>query len=111
MSDLKAKFWVDALIRRAQSGLAHAYVVHRGDADAGAVLVKLVLPQRKSCLFVPIRDANGNRIWMKPFGNDADEGLVDADIARRLDRDEDLWVIEIEDRLQRHFLTEPVEEN
>ena len=37
--------------------------------------------------------------------------LVDADIARRLDRDEDLWVIEIEDRLQQHFLTEPVEEN
>jgi hypothetical protein len=35
---------------------------------------------------------------------------VDALIAKRRSADRDLWVIEIEDRDGRHFLTEPMRE-
>ena len=39
-----------------------------------------------------------------------DEADVDALVAKRLKADRDLWVIEIEDREGRHFLTESVRE-
>ena len=111
MSGLKTKFWVDALIRRAESGLASAYVIRRGDEDAGAVLVKVVLGRSDVRLFVPSRDERGERIWSCWRDGTAPEDQVDAHCRKRADDDPDIWWVEIEDRDGRHFLTEPVEDH
>lgn len=109
MSELKTRFWVEALVRRADTGLAHAYVIRHGDEDAGAVLVKVVRGGGLAQLYVPARDARGERIWT-PFRPEAvAEAEVDDYCRRRMDGDPDLWLVEIEDRQARHFLTEPVE--
>jgi len=109
MSELKTRFWVDALVRRADTGLAHAYVIRHGDEDAGAVLVKVVPGGGLAQLYVPARDARGERIWTRFRAEAVAEAEVDAYCARRVDDDPDLWLVEIEDRQGRHFLTEPVE--
>ncbi len=110
MIELKAKFWVDALVRRAETGFASAYVIRRGDEDAGTVLVKVVAADRLARLFVPARDQNGTRVWQLYRKTPIPEPEADDYCRRRMENDPDVWIIEIEDRQGRHFLTEPVEE-
>jgi hypothetical protein len=110
MSQIKAEIWVQALLRRAQVAGAMGGVLKRGDSDAGAVLLRVARLDGTAQLYVAARDFEGHRIWMRPLGADpVPEADIDAYCRRRLDDDPDLWVVEIEDREGRHFLTEPVE--
>lgn len=106
---LKAEFWTSALIRRAEIEGAFAAVVKRGDKDAGACLVKVRYLDGQAALYRPIRNMTGERVWL-PKGPD-NEGEIDSYINSRVDDDPDIWVVEIEDRKGRHFLTEPVEKD
>ncbi len=108
--DLKTTIWAQALIRRAGSAGAFAAITRKGDADAGAVLVKVSTLDGKARLYAPARDGEGERTWLDlssgPLGEK--ESAIDAYARRRAETDPDLWVIEVEDRAGRHFLTEPV---
>lgn len=108
MIQLKTKLWVDALLRRAEIESAAAYVIRHGDEDAGAVLLKIANLTGLAELFVPVRDKNGDRIWARWREEWVPEAEVDAYCRRRAEDDPDIWVIEIEDRKGRNFLTEPV---
>jgi hypothetical protein len=106
---LSTDVWVAALIRRAESAGAFAVVVRKGDARAGAVLVKaLDRPHGTARLYAEATRMDGERIWMQPVASDQEPDL-DAYAARAARVDPDLWVVEIDDRQGRHFLTEPVE--
>ena len=103
---LQSEFWVQALIRRAEAGGAHAAVLRRGDARAGAVLVKLVNRREGwARLYAEASQGGGETIWMEPAGSH-DEAELDAYAERARSRDPDLWVIEVEDRQGRHLLGE-----
>ena len=106
-SSLKAELWVSALMRRAEVEGAFATIIHKGDKDAGAALIKVRMSAEEVILYRPLRDMDGSRLWL-PKGP-ATEKEMDNLIASRLDTDPDLWVIEVEDRFGRHFLTEAVE--
>lgn len=111
MDELKTGFWASALIRRAESAGAYATVARKGDGDAGAVLVKVSTRDGRARLYAPARNGEGERIWLDlsagPLG--ADEPAVDDYVAKRVVNDPDIWLIEIEDRAGRTFLTEPVQ--
>ena len=111
IEELKTWIWAQALVRRAQIGGAFATVARRGDSDAGAVLVKVATTQGKARLFAPAQDGEGARIWLElsagALGDD--ETAIDAYAAKRTKSDPDLWIIEIEDRQGRNFLTERVD--
>lgn len=111
MDELKTEFWASALIRRAEIAGAFAGVVRKGDADAGAVLVKVATLDGKARLYGPARNGEGERIWLDlSAGSLGDvEADVDAYVRKRREGDPDVWVIEIEDRQGRHFLMEPVD--
>ena len=55
---------------------------------------------------------DGDRVFrnLASQGVGPDEKDVDAYVQRARQRDSDLWVVEIEDREGRPFLTEPVED-
>jgi len=109
--ELKTEIWVSALIRRAQIEGAFAAVARRGDADAGAVMVKVATLDGRARLYGPARDGDGERVWLDLSAGSLgdDEREVDAYCRRRAENDPDLWVIEIEDKKGRHFLMERVD--
>jgi hypothetical protein len=106
---LSTDLWVGALIRRAEQGGAFAVVARKGDPNGGTVLVK-VLDRGSGAvhLYAEATRMDGEQIWMRPAGAE-DEPSLDRYIERAVRIDPDLWVVEIEDRQGRHFLTEPVE--
>lgn len=108
---LPTSLWVDALIRRAGVGGAAAFVLQKGDAERGDVLVKVARLDHTAQLLTPAMGMEGDRIFLDLViqGIGPDEAGVDAYVQRARDRDADLWVVEIEDRDGRHFLTEPVQ--
>jgi len=106
---LSSDLWVSALIRRAEQGGAFATVARKGDARAGAVLIKVLNRQAGvTRVFAEALRGDGERVWMQPQES-TEETDLDAYIERAVRRDPDLWVVEIEDREGRTFLTEPVE--
>lgn len=106
---LSTDIWVAALIRRAERAGAFATVVRKGDLRAGTVLVKTVDRRAGVArLFAEAFGAGGDRVWMEPVAS-TEEGALDAYVERAARIDPDLWVVEIDDREGRHFLTEPVE--
>jgi hypothetical protein len=106
---LSTDLWVGALIRRVELGGGFAVVARKGDASAGAVLVKVLnRSERTARLLAEATRGDGERIWMQPVPSN-DEAELDRYIERAARIDPDLWVVEIDDREGRHFLTEPVE--
>ncbi len=101
--------WVAALIRRAELGGAFPVVVRKGDARAGSVLIKVLnRSQGTARLYAEATRGDGEKVWMRPALSELEPEL-DAYIARAARVDPDIWVVEIDDRDGRHFLTEPVE--
>ncbi len=106
---LPTELWVQALILRAQREGAFATVLRRGDARAGAVLIKVVNRRTgESRLYSEALRADGERVWMEPVSS-TEEAALDAYAERTAARDPDVWVVEVDDTAGRHFLTEPVE--
>jgi hypothetical protein len=104
---LNSDLWVSALIRRAEIEGANATVVRRGDARAGTVIVKAYdTSTRQARLFTEAFGSDGDRLWIQPVIGTESE--LDAYIDRQRGYDPDIWVVEVEDRQGRHFITETV---
>ncbi|MEM1233346.1 MAG: DUF1491 family protein [Pseudomonadota bacterium] len=103
---LTTDLWVSAYLRRLGQEAIPAFITQRGDATAGAVLVKLsTLNGRAVCYQRSFDIQTGARRWMElTAGAEAD---VDATLTKQRGFDPDLWIIEIEDRHGRHLLDEP----
>ena len=94
---LTADFWVRAYLARLQMADIPAYVTAKGDATAGAVLVKCATLDGQAKVYQRSFDLmTGDRAWITLA--EGDESEVDAAIARQRQFDPDLWVIEIESR-------------
>jgi hypothetical protein len=108
---LKAEIWVKAYIRRCQVEGAPAVLVRRGDADAGAIYIKVSRLDGTALLFGPapagLDDAREERRWVSCLGpGPAAEGDADAYLERQAGFDPDIWVVAVDDALGRHFLGE-----
>jgi hypothetical protein len=101
---LKSEIRAAALLRRAAAGGAYATVARRGDADAGAIAVKIYLGAGRARLYVESRNEQGEASWRQPFDDAVEEARVDAYLDKEKRFDADLWILEIEDREGRSFL-------
>lgn len=103
---LTADVWVSAYLTRLRLQDIPAFITQKGDAIAGAVLVKINTLDGQAMAYQRSFDLmTGERCWMVlSEGREAD---VDAALARQKGFDPDLWVIEVEDKQGRHLLDEP----
>ncbi len=99
---LKTEIWVQAFLRRCQGEGKFGAVLHRGHADAGALMVVINhLDGTHSLLGPPpgpAYDDEGNRLFEKRSNAPLAWSDVNEKIQRARSFDHDLWVIEIEDK-------------
>ena len=102
---------VKALLRRCSTGGAAAFIVRRGDAERGALFVKIATLDGRARLLGPAPASLEARDGERPLAPHLDPGgaaeaEVDAYLRRQIEFDSDLWLVEIEDRAGRSFLDE-----
>lgn len=102
---LTAGFWVQAYLTRLRLADIPAFVTARGDATAGAVVVKVNTLDGRARAWQRSLDAEGARIWVVLA--EGAEAEVDAALVRQRRYDPDLWLIELEDKAGRSLLDEP----
>ena len=107
---LKSSIWVAAYLRRCQTEGIFGAVRRRGAEEAGAVFVKLALLDGNAVLYAPAPQTAYDdsrpieRVFSPSSPQPVAEQSVEERIAREINFDPDVWVVEIEDRAGRHFL-------
>jgi hypothetical protein len=100
---LPTELWLKAHMRRLSIEGIPVAIVHRGEAMGGSVLLKLNQLELGCRILTQARGLDGALGWLAAFQNrPVAEPEADAYIARAVQRDPDLWVVEIEDRAGRH---------
>ncbi len=108
---LKTSMWVDAHVRTCFAADMPTFVVGKGDAERGGVLLKVNAYAGGISVYEQALDFDGNKIW-RQLGTyeQASERDADALIAKKRQYDSDVWVLEIEDVKGIYELDAPLSE-
>ncbi|MGB0505907.1 MAG: DUF1491 family protein [Pikeienuella sp.] len=105
MARLSTDFWVAAYLARLEMAAIPAFLVAKGDATSGAVLIKVATMNGRASAFHRALGPDFERIWA-PLAEDVEEAEADVALARQREFDADVWIIEIEDKNGRTLLEE-----
>ena len=106
---LKSELFVQALVRRVQGAMGAAYVLARGDKDAGGIYVRVNRLDGTAGVLNMFTDMDGAQSFRVILPLGSDEAESDALMKREMQRDPDIWVVDIEDAQGRHFLEGRIE--
>jgi hypothetical protein len=99
---LKSELWVQALIRRCSVEGKFGAVLHKGNAEAGAVYIVINHLNGTHSLLAPPPGPAYNDEGERRFENRTPSALTWLDTSEKIERirraDDDIWVVEIEDR-------------
>jgi hypothetical protein len=102
---LPTDLWVKAHVKLCSAEGVPVIVARRGDPHSGIVILKLNQLDLGCRVMSQMRDLDGKLGWLEALeGALVPEVEADAYIARQAERDPDLWVMEVEDRLGRHWV-------
>jgi hypothetical protein len=103
LTTLPTDFLVSATLRRCHSENTPAFLVRRGDAERGTILLKLNRLAGGIELWSQIRNLDGEVSWLQALQAQAvGESEANAYVEKAIGRDPDLWVVEVEDRAGRN---------
>lgn len=106
---IKSQVRVQSWLRRCSAAGLMATVARSGDADAGAILIKVNRFAGGCEVFTPVTTPEGEPAWLRALGpTPKAEREADAYIARQVGYDGDIWVVEIEDPRGQFVFDEPV---
>jgi hypothetical protein len=107
---LKSAIWVAAYLRRCQTEGIFGAVRRRGAEEAGAVFVKVASLDGNAVLYTPAPQTAYDdsrpvdRVFTPSTKAPVPEQVVEERLAKEVNFDPDVWIVEIEDRAGRHFL-------
>ena len=108
---LKSAIWVAAYVRRCHLEGAFAVVRRKGAEEAGAIFIKITRLDGTAALYAPAPQTSfgeakpADRLFVPVLKQTFEpEAAAEAKIAREIEFDPDIWVVEVEDRSGRHFL-------
>jgi hypothetical protein len=107
---LRADIWVAAYLRRCAVEGAPAVLRRRGAAEAGAIFVKVDRLDGRAALYAPasqseLAEHGVERLWSRAHKDEwIEPEAVEKRLAREIQFDPDLWIIEVEDREGRNWL-------
>ena len=99
MPDLPTALLVDAHVKRSNSLGKPAYLLKRGEADRGTIVLQIDRFELGCDVWTQARSAWGEPGWLQAFKGRTVPRQEATDYVQRLtQRDPDAWVVEIEDR-------------
>lgn len=113
---VKSEVFVRAYLRICQAQGVPVVIVRRGDEGAGAIFIRIDWLDGDVSLYGPAPSGSAGseteRRWVSCFGTRrAAREEADRYLDRQLKFDQDLWIIEVEDKAGRHFLGDSVVED
>jgi hypothetical protein len=94
---LPAHLEVAGLLRQVQAAGGFAAVLHKGERDAGTILVVLTKNGANARLFERMPSTSGVREWQLSSTETPENKLEFAEyLARRGAQDPDLWIVELD---------------
>ena len=100
---ISSEIIVKAFIKMANKNFLDAYLISKGNNEAGEIFLKVSNLKGYSMLY-SYRKSNINKPW-EIYGKESWQN--DADIDKKLDKilsiDEDVWIIELEDKNEEFF--------
>lgn len=100
---------VSALIRRVQAEGGFATVLHRGDHQAGAIIVECAERGARTLLLERATGLDGRDGWRSMAMADPGDDAAQAErLAKRRRSDPDLWVIELDIAEAERFAAETI---
>ncbi len=115
---VKSHIWVSAYLRRVNAAFVHAALVRRGDADAGAIYIKVAALDGTAQVFAPLSAelaemipsdtliVEEGRAWQPVYTPHTGEAEADEYLSRQAGRDPDIWILEVESSRGCHLLGE-----
>jgi hypothetical protein len=95
---LKTELRVQAWLRRCSVAGLMATIARKGDAEAGALFLKINRFGAGCEVFSGVTGPDGGDAWLRATGaKPVTEKEADTYLARQTNYDPDLWVLEIED--------------
>ena len=92
---LTSEMWVSALKKRLDSHAVPFFLMKKGDAQAGAILIRVSDLCGSSKIFEQVADVDGKRKWAELASG------IDAEIEEVLKKqrtfDTDVWILEVEE--------------
>ncbi len=100
---LPTALWVESHIAQCQAACLPVYVINKGAHSGASVLLKINGLGKGLQILTQVRNADGKLCWMHALPQieekeDLAESDVDAYIRRSIERDPDIWALEIEDQ-------------
>ena len=102
---LPAHLEVAALIRKVQAEGGFATVLHKGERDAGTLLIVLVENGENMRAFERMPQLDGKRAWTLCFTEEVENKEKNQEfLSRRANQDRDLWILELDIAFGERFI-------
>ncbi len=107
---LPAHLEVSGLVRQVNAAGGFAAVLHKGERDAGTILLVLMGNGANSRIYERMPQADGSRAWRCSLKQDPDNKQVFDDyLERRRSQDPDLWIVELDIAHGERFIGSPAQ--